>query len=80
MHPGKINNGKNAKAKSGLNKSTLDQGWYRFRNQLEYKSHCQGSVVLAVDPRYTNQTCSNCGNKAKENRLTQSSLVCSLWL
>lgn len=29
--------GKNVKAKSGLNKSILDQGWYEFRRQLEYK-------------------------------------------
>jgi putative transposase len=68
--------GKNVKAKSGLNKSILDQGWYKFRNQLEYKSHWQGGVVVAVEPRYTSQTCSNCGNKAKESRLTQSSFVC----
>lgn len=68
--------GKNVKAKSGLNKSILDQGWYKFRNQLEYKSHWQGGIVIAVEPRYTSQTCSNCGNKAKESRLTQSSFVC----
>ena len=68
--------GKNVKAKSGLNKSILDQGWYKFRNQLEYKSHWQGGVVVAVEPRYTSQTCSKCGNKAKESRLTQSSFVC----
>jgi len=68
--------GKNVKAKSGLNKSILDQGWYKFRNQLEYKSYWQGGVVVAVEPRYTSQTCSNCGNKAKESRLTQSSFVC----
>lgn len=27
--------GRNVKAKSGLNKSILDQGWYEFRRQLE---------------------------------------------
>ena len=29
--------GKNVAAKSGLNKSILDQGWFEFRRQLEYK-------------------------------------------
>lgn len=68
--------GKNVKAKSGLNKSILDQGWYKFRSQLEYKSHWQGGIVIAVEPRYTSQTCSNCSKKAKESRLTRSSFVC----
>jgi putative transposase len=29
--------GKNVRAKSGLNKSILDQGWFEFRRQLDYK-------------------------------------------
>ena len=29
--------GRNVKAKSGLNKSILDQGWYEFKRQLDYK-------------------------------------------
>ena len=29
--------GRNAKAKSGLNRSILEQGWYEMRRQLEYK-------------------------------------------
>lgn len=68
--------GRKVKAKSGLNKSILDQGWYKFRNQLEYKSHWQGGIVVAVEPKYTSQTCSKCGNKSKESRLTQSSFLC----
>ena len=31
------NNGK--KAKSGLNRSILDKGWFMFENFLRYKSH-----------------------------------------
>ena len=68
--------GRKVKAKSGLNKSILDQGWYKFRNQLEYKSHWQGGIVVAVEPKYTSQTCSSCGKKSKESRLTQSSFLC----
>lgn len=29
--------GKNVRAKSGLNKAILDQGWFEFRRQLDYK-------------------------------------------
>ena len=31
------NPGRNVKVKSGLNRSILDQAWYKFRRQLEYK-------------------------------------------
>jgi putative transposase len=31
------NPGKNVKAKSGLNRAILDQGFYEFRRQLDYK-------------------------------------------
>ena len=33
--------GRNVKAKSGLNKSILDQGWFEFRRQLAYKQACR---------------------------------------
>ena len=35
--------GRNVRAKSGLNKSILDQGWFEFRRQLEYKLAWRGS-------------------------------------
>ena len=72
----KDNPGKNVKIKSGLNKAILDQGWSKFADQLKYKSHLQGGSVDTVDPKYTSQTCSDCGNQSKENRTTQSSFEC----
>jgi putative transposase len=42
--------GKNVRAKSGLNKAILDQGWYEFRRQLEYKQRWRGGMVIAVSP------------------------------
>lgn len=45
--------GRNVKAKSGLNKSILDQGWYEFRRQLEYKQKWAGGEVLAVPVHHT---------------------------
>ena len=68
--------GRNVKAKSGLNKSILDQGWYEFKRQIQYKSDWFGGRVVLVNPRYTSQTCSECGYKDKENRQTQAKFVC----
>ena len=68
--------GVNVKAKSGLNKSILDQGWYEFRRQLEYKQHWLGGDVVAVKPQYTSQTCSSCGHICKDNRKSQADFKC----
>lgn len=68
--------GKNVKAKSGLNKSILDQGWYEFRRQLEYKQLWNGGIVVAVPAQYTSQTCPCCGHVSKENRQTQAHFEC----
>ena len=68
--------GKNVKAKSGLNKSILDQGWYEFRRQLEYKQTWLGGEVVAVNPAYTSQACSACGHTERANRKTQATFEC----
>lgn len=68
--------GKNARAKAGLNRSILDQGWFEFRRQLEYKQAWRGGIVVAVNPRNTSRTCPACGHVAKENRPTQSRFEC----
>ena len=68
--------GRNVKAKSGLNKSILDQGWFEFRRQLEYKQAWRGGWVQAVPPHYTSQRCSCCGHVSKANRVTQSQFLC----
>ena len=68
--------GRNVRAKSGLNKSILDQGWFEFRRQLEYKQAWLGGEVLAVPPRNTSQTCPACGYVSAENRQTQARFAC----
>lgn len=68
--------GRNVRAKSGLNRSILDQGWYEMRRQLEYKQLWRGGQVLAIPPAYTSQRCACCGHTAKENRLSQSRFEC----
>ena len=68
--------GRNVKAKSGLNKSILDQGWFEFRRQLEYKQAWRGGQVVAVNPRDTSRTCPCCGHASAENRQTQARFAC----
>ena len=68
--------GRNVKAKSGLNKSILDQGWHEFRRQLTYKSNWNGGTVVAVNPRHTSQKCAYCGHIEKANRQSQSAFEC----
>ncbi|WP_410686247.1 RNA-guided endonuclease InsQ/TnpB family protein [Avibacterium paragallinarum] len=68
--------GKNVAAKSGLNRSILDQGWFEFRRQLDYKTQWQGGFLVAVPPQNTSRTCPYCGHVAKENRQTQANFEC----
>ena len=66
----------NVKAKSGLNKSILDQGWYEFRRQLEYKLKWRGGELILVNPQYTSQKCSQCGHVHADNRTSQAKFEC----
>lgn len=68
--------GKNVRQKSGLNRAILDQAWYEFRRQLEYKLAWNGGFLVAVPPQNTSRTCPCCGYIAKENRRTQADFVC----
>jgi IS605 OrfB family transposase len=68
--------GRNVRAKSGLNKSILDQGWFEFRRQLDYKLFWKGGMLVEVNPRHTSQRCSCCGHTAKENRVSQNVFRC----
>jgi len=68
--------GRNVNAKSGLNKSILDQGWYEFCKQLEYKLLWSGGRLIKVPPQNTSRTCPECGCVSKENRKSQSVFKC----
>ena len=70
------NKGRNVKAKSGLNKSILDQGWGMALDMLEYKQHWRGGLLIKVNPRFTSQTCLKCQHVAVDNRQTQSRFEC----
>ena len=68
--------GKNVKQKSGLNRMILDQSWFEFRRQLDYKLLWNGGHLVAVPPQNTSRTCPCCGYTAKENRQTQAVFEC----
>jgi putative transposase len=62
---------KNMSKNKNLSKHILDCGWGIFRNMLEYKTN-----VFAINPKYTSQTCNECGEKNAKNRISQSEFVC----
>ncbi|VWC58535.1 DNA-cytosine methyltransferase [Burkholderia aenigmatica] len=68
--------GRNVRAKSGLNKAILDQGWFEFRRQLEYKLSWNGGWLVAVPPANTSRTCPACGYVSADNRTTQEKFAC----
>lgn len=68
--------GQNVKAKSGLNKSILDQGWFEFRRQLDYKLAWNGGWLIVVPPHHTSRTCPRCGHVHADNRKTQARFAC----
>jgi putative transposase len=55
-----------------LAKSISDAAWYRFREWLEYFGVVYGVPVIAVNPRYTSQNCSNCGQKVVKTLSTRT--------
>jgi len=69
--------GRNVKAKSGLNRSILDQGWFEFRRQLEYKELWRGGEVIAVPARNTSRKCNNCSHTEADNRISQAVFRCT---
>ncbi len=68
--------GTKVKAKSGLNKSILDQGWAEFKRQLDYKLEWLGGLLVLVNPKNTSRCCPSCGHTSKDNRTTQERFLC----
>ena len=56
-----------ASAKGGLNKSILDAGWGTFVSICSIKAAWAGRTLIKVDPRFTSQVCSGCGQVRKKN-------------
>lgn len=62
-----VNNPEGLKFKS-LRRSIADVAWNEFSSLLSYKAEEAGRVVLFVNPAYTSQDCSTCGNRDKEKK------------
>src|SRR5262249_50754371 len=50
-----------------LSKSISDAGWDQFRTILAYNAACSGKQGVLVDPAYTSQDCSGCGERVKKS-------------
>ena len=68
--------GKHVRAKAGLNRSILDQGWFEFRRQLEYKLSWNGGSLILVPPHNTSRRCPLCDHVSAQNRRTQQRFQC----
>jgi transposase len=67
------------RAKAGLNRGILANGWGQLVARLEHKAVGR---VEKVNPAYTSQTCSACGHCTPDNRESQAvfrCVACSHW-
>jgi putative transposase len=55
-----------------LAKSINDASWYQFRVWLEYFGKVFKRVTVAVNPQYTSQECSRCGEVIKKSLSTRT--------
>jgi putative transposase len=65
--------GRGIRQKAGLNRGILAAGWGRLVVRLEHKAAGRVQQVAAA---YTSQTCSACGQIARESRESQPSFRC----
>jgi putative transposase len=68
--------GNNVRAKAGLNRAILDQGWYTFEQMLTYKLKKLGGQLLHAPAAYTSQRCSGCAHTTPDNRRAQAAFCC----
>jgi putative transposase len=68
--------GKQVRAKAGLNKAILDQGWFEFRRQLAYKLGWSCGELILVPPQNTSRRCPECDCVSAQNRKTQERFAC----
>lgn len=55
-----------------LAKSINDASWFQFRVWIEYFGRVFGKITIAVNPQYTSQECSGCGNVVKKTLSTRT--------
>ena len=50
-----------------LSKQIMDASWSSFFQMLKYKAESADKRVMEVNPNYTSQDCSQCGNRVKKD-------------
>jgi len=55
-----------------LAKSINDASWYQFRIWIEHFAKVFGKVTVAINPAYTSQECSSCGEIVKKSLSTRT--------
>jgi putative transposase len=50
--------------------------FFQLRTFLVYKAQAAGVPVVFIDPKYTSQTCRECGHREKSNRQSQDQFCC----
>jgi putative transposase len=50
-----------------LAKSIADAAWSQFAAHLTYKAVWAGTTLVAVNPAYTSQDCSQCGHRERKS-------------
>ena len=68
--------GSNVRQKAGLNRSMLDASAARLIDFISYKAERAGGTLVKVDPRYTSQDCSSCGERVAKT-LAERRHVCT---
>lgn len=73
-----LTNVRNSTEKVNINNRYVSVSWafYQFRQLLEYKANINGSMVIAVNPKYTSQMCPKCGHIEKSNRDKKRHIFC----
>lgn len=73
-----ITHGKRVKQKSGLNRTILNASFYQFVSMIQYKTiMLNDKLFVKVNPQYSSQECSHCGNIDKNNRPKQDKFKCT---
>ncbi len=68
--------GRKVRAKAGLNRAILAQGWATFAALLDYKLTERGGRLVMVNPVNTSRACAACGVVDARSRESQADFAC----
>lgn len=67
---------KDIKARKSGRARLSNWGFHQLGEFVKYKAQRAGIPIHLVDPRYTSQTCPECGHVDRKNRPTRDSFIC----